>query len=141
MERFLKRQLAIKASLLSMFSKKKPSQTLSDFAKQDKTCACRFRIAKMWRACVWSPASLEILGGYAEACMRLNLRSASAWDLHACLQYPVANSNLQEHMVQRGKVDKRREREQGLRTEYVRCHHIHRLRDADRMNVMPVGQK
>lgn len=46
-------------------------------------------------------------------------------------------------MVQRGKVNKRedRGREQGLRTEYVPCHHIYNPCEADRIDVMPADKR
>lgn len=58
------------------------------------------------------------------------------------IQEANASSNLQEHMVQRGKVDKRieGEGEQGLGTERVPCHHIYGPCEADRINVTPVDK-
>ena len=58
------------------------------------------------------------------------------------IQKANASSNLQEHMVQRGKVNNRvdREGEQGLRTEYVPCHHIYGPCEADRIDVVPADK-
>lgn len=84
---------------------------------------------------VSSQASLELLGGLDRVCIRLTLVLASTWEnlsvdkgqLEMCtsayntwdITEPNANSNLQEHKVERGEVDKRRDQgsEQGFGTK------------------------
>lgn len=58
------------------------------------------------------------------------------------IQEANASSNLQEHMVQRGKVNKRKDREgeQGLRAEYVPYHHIYGPCEVDTIDVMPADK-
>lgn len=70
--------------------------------------------------------------------------------MHPCLQYPSGVFRRQmltliyrstwcrEERWTKGRME--REREQGLGTEYVPCHHIYAPCEADRINVMPVDK-
>lgn len=55
------------------------------------------------------------------------------------IQKADANSNLQEHMVQRGNMDKgwMEGERTGAQNKYVPCHHVYRPCEAQRKDVMP----